>query len=624
MSLRDVLNIATRSPLREYIISGALLFALAIHFLSGGAPLLILGSAILGTIVPFFQTIDAIRRRTITIEAFNFFALLVCYITGEYVSAVFIALMLAFASYLDWRTESRAGNAVEELLKLKPDTARREKNGIIEEVSANAVAVGDIVVVEMGARVPCDGVLVFGDGLMNEAPLSGESAPVRKAIGDEVYSSTLSEGGAIKIKVTRVGEDSTIAKMARLIESAGKNKSKAERLADRFAGLFLPVVLIFGAVVYWLTRDITLVAGLFLVVCADDIAVSIPLAMSASIGQSAKRGVIVKGGEWLSAMGNISTIVFDKTGTLTRGQFSVDDIRIEGGYSEHLFWSLVGSAEKYSEHPVGRALARHSRELVGDSPDPKEMKVILGAGVFARVGEDIIAIGNSLILKEHSGALPPNGADFFLDNPAHEGKTVVRVFINRTYAGYITISDTPRPEAGECVAKLGELGVRVVMLTGDNESVARAISSRLGISDVRAHMTPEGKIRELEKLLQGGSIAMVGDGINDAPALARADVGIAMGGGGTAVAVEAGNLVILSDDLLRIPEMIRLSRKTNAVIYGDMAIWFITNAVGIALVMTGFLGPALAALYNFLTDFLPLLNSARLFRGGPQREALRR
>jgi Cd2+/Zn2+-exporting ATPase len=605
------------SPRREYILAVVLCAVLGLHYfdLFGDVIYLLWAGAILGSIVPLMDTFGAIRRREITIEAFNFFALLVCFVTGEITSAIFIALMLTFASYLDWRTESRASNAVEELLKLKPNKAYREKDGALEEIPSEEVHVGDILVVRNGERVPVDGVVVFGSAFMNEASLTGESAPTEKIVGDSVYSSTLSETGVIKIRATKVGSDSTIERMAALITEAGKQKSKAQRLADKFAGIFLPVVVLAGIAIYVITKDIRMTAAFFLVVCADDIAVSIPLAVTASLGGAAKRGVIIKGGEWLDALAKVKILAIDKTGTLTYGTFTLEKYEIAEGVDPHRFWMLVSIAEKFSEHPVGRAIFREATKHDVEVCDPDEVHVMKGAGIRVRSGRDEVVIGNEKVLTQEGLTLPVHVHERFDTLRGESAKTVMLVFINKSYAGMLLVADVPRAEAKESIRRLEALGVRVIMLTGDNESVAKDMSERLGITEYRAGMTPEGKMDALASLAKEGSLAMVGDGINDAPALARADVGIAMGAGGTAVAVETANIVILTDELDRIPEMILLARRTVSVVNGDMAIWFITNAVGVALVFMGIAGPALAAFYNFATDFLPLLNSARLFRG---------
>lgn len=610
------------APYREYALIAALIAALGYHYLFAGSIILVLITAAAGSIIPFWKALVALRKRTITIEAFNFFALAISFVTEEYTSAAFIALMLTIAAWLDWKTEARATNAVEELLKLKPTTAIREKSGEEETIDAADIAAGDILIIKNGGRVPADGVVVYGEAFVNEASLTGESRSVEKHIGDEVFSSTVVDSGVIKMRATKVGKDSTLEKMARLINDAAKNKLKAERLADRFAGIFLPIVLLAGAGTYLITGNILMTAALFLVVCADDIAVSIPLAVTASLGHAAKRGVIIKGGKWLHALANVKTLVFDKTGTLTYGTFALSGASIEPGVDEKLFWSMIAIAEKFSEHPVGRALYKEGLKRHGSIVcDPDRVRVARGIGIWAKSDEHEIVIGNERLSEEFSLSIPERARDG-LRKMELSAQTSMLVFLDGKFAGILSVADMPKQEAGDALRTLKRSGIRVVMLTGDNPEVARNVSQKLGIDEFYAQMTPESKLHTVERFAQNGGLAMVGDGINDAPALARADVGIAMGGGGTAVAVEAADVIILTDRIDRIDEMITLARRTISVINADMGIWLATNIVGIALVFMGIATPAFAALYNLLTDFIPLINSMRLYTRGPRDEVV--
>ncbi|MFA9262543.1 MAG: heavy metal translocating P-type ATPase [Undibacterium sp.] len=607
-----------RAPYREYAVIVLLLGAVGYHYTIGGSMLPVIVAAIIGSIMPLWEAFGAVRERKITIEAFNFFALSVSFATGEYLSAAFIALMLAVASWLDWKTEARSTNAVEELLRLKPTKAIRVDGESETVIDAADIREGDVLVIKNGERVPADGTVIYGTAYLNEASLTGESRPVEKAIGDEVYSSTVSESGIIKIRATKVGKDSTLERMARLIEDAAKNKSKAERLADRFAGIFLPIVLVAGAATYFITGNITMTAALFLIVCADDIAVSIPLAVTASLGYAAKRGVIIKGGEWLRALARVDTLVFDKTGTLTYGTFALASAALEPHIDAADFWNRVAVAEKFSEHPVGKALYREALKRSGiPAADPLEVKAVRGVGIWAKVDGHDIAIGNDKLAETYGYDLPEEAHQKFHQNE-RASQTTMMVFLDGKFAGILGVADTPKEEAAAALKTLKKNGIRLVMLTGDNEAVAKTIAESLGIDEYHAEMTPETKLRTIEALATRGSLAMVGDGVNDAPALARADVGIAMGGGGTAVAVEAADVVILTDRIDRIGEMITLARRTVSVVNGDMVIWLVTNVIGVGLVFSGIASPAFAALYNLLTDFIPLINSARLFKTAPE------
>jgi len=620
MQFYQALRSLFSSPRRELLTGIVLLFALGEHYFFGGKnDTFIWLGALFGAIVPALEALRSLWAQRITIEVFNFGALLVPLVLGDATSTAFITLMLTVASFLDWRTQSRASNAVEELLRLKPTQAIREHGGGLETIRMDEVREGDVLVVERGERVPVDGIIIFGDALINESSLTGESKPISKMLGDNVYSGTLSEIGVIKIRATKVGKDSTIERMAALIGEASKNKSPIERVADRFASIFLPVVVFSGIVIYLITHNVVIMASFFLIICADEVAVAVPLAMAAGLGRAAARGVIIKGGERMNVLAKVDTIVFDKTGTLTYGNFNMERVFLAPGVDVEYFWKVVGVAEKFSEHPVGRALFKEALKYEEALPDPLHMEVVSGAGVRAQVDTDEVVIGGKEILHTSGLKLSLEMADRFAEAARDDAKTVVLVFINKAYAGMVEIADIPRVEARESIARLHALGVETVMLTGDTASVAAKVALGLGITDVRAGVTPEGKMRELETLIdaaraRGKCVAMVGDGINDAPALALADVGIAMGSGGTAVAVEAADVVILTDELDRIPEMLELSRKTASVIYINLVLWVVNNGVGVSLVLLGILGPAAAAFYNFATDFLPLLNSVRLFR----------
>lgn len=602
------------APLREYIFIGLLLFFLGIDFFVDESSVLLFVIAFITSTPTLVLGMKVFRDRKINIDTFNSFALIITFITWEITSAAFISLMLSFARLLDWYTETRTKNAVEELLKLKPRTARKEINGVVKKVNVEQVTKGDVLIVRTGDRIPVDGRIVYGESHLNESSVTGESALVTKKVGDEVFSSTLNESGAIKVQATHVGKDSILERMATLIEEASKNKSKTQKLADKFAQIFLPIVGITGLATYLVTKDISMTVALFLVACADDIAVSIPLAMTASLGRAAKQGVIIKGGQWLDVLTKTKIVVFDKTGTLTRGKLVVTGSEIIDNKYQGIFWILVGAAEKYSEHPIGKAILREAEERAGISEEPNDFKVYKGNGVWAKIRDHEIAIGDEGIVKDTGLSLSSTIKRRMKEIQKEFNEATLLVFIDGNFSGFIRVGDIIKREAKEALSELRAIGItRLVMLTGDNKIVAQHIADIVGITEYRASITPEGKFKELGRLQHEGVTTMIGDGINDAPALARANVGVAMGTGGTAVAVETADVVILTDNLKRLPEIIKLGRRTTSVIYGDIATWIITNAVGFTLVFTGVMGPILAAIYNFATDFLPIINSARLF-----------
>ena len=606
----------SRPPYRQYCLIGALLLALAhFYFVHGEVKIFLLIIALLGSIETAIGAVRSILTRKIGIDTFNIFAVVIAFFAGEVTSAAFIVLMLAFADLLEWKTESRAGNAIKELLALKPRTALRENiKGEIEEIDAAIIQKGDILMVKNGSTIPVDGIVLQGKAEVNESSVTGESRFVEKIIGDEVLSGTVNEVGFLKIKALRVGKDSTLERMIRLVKEAAKNKSRSERLADRFAGIFLPVVLLMGALTYYFTHNLVMTGALFLVACADDMAVAIPMAISAALGFAAKQGVIVKGGEWLDVMSRVKIIVLDKTGTLTYGGVAVKTASFEQNVSEQKFWRATGIAEKFSDHPIGKAVYREAVKKCGEIPDPEDYKLVEGKGVRVRKeGEDIL-VGNMSMIYDHDITLSEGMRNAF-DEAGGRGETAFFVIANKKVLGVLSVADIIRTEAKSAMEKIHRLGIRVIMLTGDNEAVAKETAAALGISEYRSSLKPEDKLREIEKLSRSGLVCMVGDGINDAPALSRADVGIAMGGGGTAVSVEAADIVILNDDLSKIPDIIELGQQTRRVVNTDIVIWVLSNALGFYLVLSGVAGLAFAAFYNFATDFLPLGNSVLFWKG---------
>jgi P-type Cu+ transporter len=604
-----------KPPWREIAIIILVSLALIIYYLYSPAKIILFIAALIGSLFTFVSALKSIYKRRVTIDTLNAFALIVSFAVYEYRSAAFIVLMLSFANILDWKTESRSKHAVEELLRLKPEKAVREIGKKVEEVAVSEIHTGDIVVVESGSRIPVDGFVIFGQTYVNESPVTGESLPVHKVVGDSVYTSTLNESGVIKVRADKVGADSTIEKMAKLIKEAAQNKSKSEKLADKFAAMFLPILILVGSLTYLITRNVEMTVALFLVACADDMALSIPLAMTAALGRAAKRGVIVKGGRYLEVLGKIKTLVLDKTGTLTYGSYEIRDVRISEEYENHKFWKSVGIAEKFSEHPAGRALYRKALSSYGEIPDPEEIKVYEGSGIKVRYKGDEIIVGDFASLLKQNIKIDEKETEIIRNKLGEDGNPRVVAIVNGKYVGSLTVADIPRKEARETIELIRSAGVEhVVMFTGDTPAVAEKIAKELGIDTYLASLKPEDKLNKLEDWKKYGPVAMVGDGINDAPALAKASVGIAMGKRGTAVAVEAADIVILTDDLGRIPELIELGRDTFKVIKVDIIIWVITNIFGFILVFAGIAGPVFAAFYNFIGDFLPIINSSQLFR----------
>lgn len=420
-----------KSPVREYVVAGLVVGSFVISLILPPFRIFLLGIAMVGSVPTFFEGFKSLTSKHISIDVFNSFALGVSFVTGNVQSAAFIVLMLTFASVLDWYTRTRSNNAVEELLKLKPLRAFCELGGKIVEVAVDQVKEGDIVVVKTGEQIPVDGRVVFGRAMVNQSSMSGESVPVEKIVGDDVLGSTINESGVLKIKATRVGRDSTLERMAVLVQEATRHKSKLLKLSDKFAAIFLPIVLLTGLLVYFVTKNITMTAALFLVACADDMAVAIPLAMTVALGRAAKQGVIVKGGQWFEALSKLKVLVLDKTGTLTYGSLKVQDVFLEKGIDEDLFWKLVAVGEKFSEHPVGRAIFREAAGRFGEVPDPGDFQVFTGSGVWIHYKGDEAVIGNLGVLDNKHLKISPKvkkEVEAKLEKLADGTRSVVAVF----------------------------------------------------------------------------------------------------------------------------------------------------------------------------------------------------
>jgi len=579
--------------IKNILIAGLIFLGLILDYFFEFKVALLVVVAI-GSIMPLANGILPLLKPKITIDTFNAFALVVTLAISDFRSSAFIILMLTFAYILEDYISEKQKKAIDELMKLKPTTAFLAVGNEIKEIKAKDIKTGDILVVKEGSQIPTDGTIIFGEAQINESLITGESLPVKKSLREEVFGATTNIAGTIKIKATRVGKDSTIEKIAQLIKEASKHKSHSERIADKFAKFFLPFVLIVGLITYFTTHNILYVASLFLIACADDMAVAIPLAITASLGKAAKKGMIIKGGEWLDVLSKIKTIVIDKTGTLTYGNLNVSKVEIADGVDKKDFWEYVAVAEKLSAHPVGKAIYKEALKFINSAPDPDSFEVLKGVGIYAVYKNDKIFVGRKETEQTNS------------------------VVVNEKTIGHILVRDIPRQEAKESIAKLKNIGIQdIIMFTGDARDIAKEIGAELGIENIKSEMKPEDKLVELEKIIakdKNHKIAMIGDGINDTPALTRADIGIAMGGAGTQVVMETADAIIFTDKLSLLPEMILLGRKTMSVIHGDMIFWFLTNVVGFALVFMGFINPAIAAFYNFATDFIPLINSSRLFK----------
>jgi len=551
----------------------------------------------------------------VTIDLLASVALLATLYTAEYVSASFIVLMLAFARVFEAITEDRARHAVLALLKLRPETARRKNGDEIEEISVHEVRIGDELIIETGDRAPVDGIVVSGEAMLDESSLTGESMGVEKKKGDKIWSGTLNETGVVIVRTEKIGGDTMLSKMVDLVDVATKEKPKTTRIADRFATFFIIVMALVAVVVYLVTHDSKAVLALLLVTCADDIAVAVPLGFSLAISVAAKRGILLKGSAAFERLEKVKVLALDKTGTLTKGKQKVSSLDIARGISEGEMIQALSVVSSESSHPSSVAIRKYLHEK-GMSPKvSSEFNEVPGRGVTALFEGKKFYAGKIDFLKEHKVNVPEE-LILRIKGMSDIGMSSVVVAEGERAIAVVFLEDELRPHIKEMLVKIREFGVRhIIMLTGDNEKVAKRVAQTLGIDEYVATLRPEDKLSRIKALRKHhGAIAMVGDGVNDAAALALADVSFAMGAIGSETAIEAADIALMHDNIDRLPEVFALARRSMSIIRMNFVIWGITNVVGMILVFSHTIGPEGAALYNFITDFIPIINVFRIIR----------
>lgn len=580
-------------------------------------PFILMLVTLIGAVPVLWNAVQALRQKDwASMDMLASIALVFSVLDQEWVSAVFIAMMLAAARILGALTESRTERSIRSILKLRPTTAKVIRNKTMLTIGVEQVVLGDIIVVDAGERIPVDGTILEGDASVDESSLTGESLPIDKIVGQQALSSTLLLSGSLRIKTNRIGKDTTIERVIDLIASSTAEKPKTQTMGERFGKTYLVSVFIGSAVLYAVTAKLSLVLSVILVVCADDIAIAIPLAYLRAIGLAAKRGIIVKGGRYLEALGTATTFVFDKTGTLTKGALAVSGVVAVSGIKEEKVLAAAATASYRSSHPFSKAIVRHAKEQGLTEIHPKSFRAVGGKGTVAQVAVGKIVTGKQSFLLDE-GVIIGQALFKKAERRAKTGESVSYVAINGKVVGFITAADEPKANAKQAIADLRSLGVnRIILLTGDNEHVAKSVASDLGVTQWFANLLPEDKVKRIKQLRRSGSIVMVGDGVNDAAALAASDIGIAMGVLGTDAAIESADIALMRDDLSALPEAVRLARATRSVAVQDFWIWGITNIFGLGLVFGGIIGPAGAAAYNFISDFFPLFNSLRVRLSG--------
>ncbi|WP_136687987.1 heavy metal translocating P-type ATPase [Halorhabdus amylolytica] len=606
-----------------------------------------------------------VTSRTLGIKTLVTLAAVGAIAIGSYWEAAAVVFLFALGSYLEGRTMRKTRNALEELLEMTPDTATVRRDGEQKEVPAREVEAGEIVIVKPGEKIPVDGDVVEGESAVNQAPVTGESAPVHKADGDEVYAGTINQEGSLEVRTTGSGTDTTLQRIIQRVEAAQEAQSKTESIIDRFAKYYTPGVIALSIGAYAVTQNAILSLTLLVIGCPGALVIGPPVSIVSAIGNAARNGVLMKGGEHLEQAGKIDLVAFDKTGTLTKGETTVADV--EGfGVADDEVLELAAIAEKKSEHHLadaivaaaqdrptaaadgGTAAVRADTEPASTDahsiPDPDDFDVVAGKGVIAHYevsgeaggssdGSDggwEIVVGNRKLLDERGIDIPDEVAEYVRERE-DRGETVVHIVRDEAVIGTIAMRDELREAAPGVIDQLQDAGIETVMLTGDNERVAAAVAreagftglqerggeaatQEVGIDDYRAELLPEDKQDVVEGLREDHTAAMVGDGINDAPSLATADVGIAMGAAGTDTAIETADMALMADDLERIPYAVKLSKATRWNIYENVGLAVLTVTVLLAGVLTSYVTLALGMLVHEASVLAVIANGMRLLR----------
>lgn len=558
---------------------------------------------------------ELIADRNITSELLVSIAMIASISIGELFAAGEVAFIMAIGAILEKKTIDRAKKGLKNLISLTPSQGRRILPGGGEEIiKVEQISRGDVLRVLPGEAIPVDGEIISGSTSVDQSVMTGESLPVDKSVGDQVFSGTINHFGAVDIRAAKVGEDSSLQKLIRMVQEAEENKAPMQSTVDKWAAWLVPVALALAAITYFVTGDVVRGVTVLVVFCPCALALATPTAIMAAIGQAAKYGVIIKSGEALEQMAHVDCIAFDKTGTLTTGEMAVSDMfSFTPGIGQTEILAFAASVESLSEHPLGIAITARAKKEDIETAAPRNFMMTPGRGVSASVNGADVLCGSAAWLGER-------GVIFASDTAAElaklyaQGKAVIVVAQDGQCLGAIALSDTPRPNVADIVGELGKMRVKTVLLTGDHAQAAAYFAEKAGIADVRPQLLPAEKVGEIEKLRQAGmNVGMIGDGVNDAPALKAAGVGVAMGTMGSDIAVDAADIALMGDDLSRIPYLKRLANATLQTIKFSIFLSMAINFVAIILSVMGVLNPITGALVHNAGSVFVVMIAALLY-----------
>jgi len=569
----------------------------------GGLALVLVGG------FPVFQkVIRAALRKQVISHTLMTLGVLAAIAVGQWVTAVIVVFFMRIGDLTERFTTSRARQAVKKLVAMQPPIARVERGEDEISLPAGQVSPGEIVIVRPGEAIPVDGQVESGQATINQAAITGEAMPVEAGPGSRVYAASLVQMGSLRIRTERIGVETTFGRVVKMVEEAEAHRADVQRIADKFSAWYLPVVAVIAALTFLISRNPLSTAAVLLVACSCSFALATPVAMLASVGASAKRGLLIKGGKYLELLARADVLLVDKTGTLTLGQPQVTNVVPLNGLSRAEILTLAASAERYSEHPLAEAVRALARQEELALLEPQDFASVPGLGVRAVINGKHVAVGNRRMISSTE-------ANSIAADLEAQGKTLLFLESDSLLVGIFAAADTLRPEVPAALEAARKLGIRhIELLTGDNERTASALAEKLGVA-YRANLLPENKIEIVKEFqAKGHVVVMVGDGVNDAPALAQADVGIAMGAAGTDVAIEAAHIALMREDWNLVPDVIRIAQRTMRIVKMNLAFTTVYNLVGLSLAAFGILPPVLAAAAQSLPDIGIMGNSARLLQ----------